>query len=281
MKKILTTLVTTLVIVIELEAQVEPNAGNWKTWFITSGKDYRLPAPPAFKNEVAQVLSTQKNLDSATRQQIIYWNGGSPGYRWQEMMNKLWTVDTGRYGALANMFGAGLIKVRGDEIWRNGTALYYHFETQPIPGPLSRWFHFLSHSVLKMGVWFNWLAELIAPFFAFWPRVARHIAGMVMVSLQIVLILSGNLSFLNWLTIVPALACFDDGFWSKILPQRLVRTAEAAATRAKPSKAMSVTAWVVTAVIALLSFRPIGNMLSPGQIMLVGLIKRRKINFKN
>jgi len=165
------------------------------------------------------------------------------------------------------MFGAGLIKVRGDEIWRNGTALYYHFETQPIPGPLSRWFHFLSHSVLKMGVWFNWLAELIAPFFAFWPRVARHIAGMVMVSLQIVLILSGNLSFLNWLTIVPALACFDDGFWSKILPQRLVRTAEAAATRAKPSKAMSVTAWVVTAVIALLSFRPIGNMLSPGQIM--------------
>src|SRR5678815_996758 len=86
------------------------------------------------------------------------------------------------------MFGAGLIKVRGDEIWRNGTALYYHFETQPIPGPLSRWFHFLSHSVLKMGVWFNWLAELIAPFFAFWPRVARHIAGVVMVSLQIVLI---------------------------------------------------------------------------------------------
>lgn len=41
------------------------------------------------------------------------------------------------------MLGAGLIKIRGDEIWRNGTALYYHFETQPIPGPLSRWFHFL------------------------------------------------------------------------------------------------------------------------------------------
>ena len=32
------------------------------------------------------------------------------------------------------MLGAGLIKIRGDEIWRNGTALYYHFETQPIPG---------------------------------------------------------------------------------------------------------------------------------------------------
>ena len=42
------------------------------------------------------------------------------------------------------MLGSGLIKIRGDEIWRNGTALYYHFETQPIPGPLSRWFHFLA-----------------------------------------------------------------------------------------------------------------------------------------
>jgi hypothetical protein len=38
-----------------------------------------------------------------TKQQIIFWNAGSPGYHWQEMMNKLWAVDTGRYGALANM----------------------------------------------------------------------------------------------------------------------------------------------------------------------------------
>jgi len=31
---------------------------------------------------------------------------------------------------------------------------------------------------------------------------------------QIILIISGNLSFLNWLTIVPALALFDDRFYS-------------------------------------------------------------------
>jgi hypothetical protein len=165
------------------------------------------------------------------------------------------------------MFGAGLIKIRGDEIWRNGTALYYHFETQPIPGPLSRWFHFLPHIILKIGVWFNWLAELIAPFFVFWPRLARHIAGVIIILFQVNLILSGNLSFLNWLTIVPALACFDDGFWSKILPRSLVRKAEVAARNAEPSKPMVITAWVVTALIAFLSFRPIGNMLSPGQIM--------------
>jgi hypothetical protein len=165
------------------------------------------------------------------------------------------------------MLGAGLIKIRGDDVWRNGTALYYHFETQPLPGPLSRWFHFLPRMFLKTGVWYNFLAELVAPWFVFWPRLARHIAGAVIVILQIVLILSGNLSFLNWLTIIPALACFDDGFWSRILPRPLVRRAEAAAARSKPSRPMLATAWIVTILIAILSIQPVFNMLSPSQIM--------------
>jgi len=165
------------------------------------------------------------------------------------------------------MMGSGLIKIRGDEIWRNGTALYYHFETQPIPGPLSRWFHFLPHAVLKMGVWFNFLAELIAPLFVFWPRAARHIAGVVIVLFQIIIILSGNLSFLNWLTIVPALACFDDGFWAKILPASLVEKAELAKQNSSPSRPMLTAAWVVTAIVALLSIQPAFNLIFPAQVM--------------
>jgi len=165
------------------------------------------------------------------------------------------------------MFGSGMIKIRGDEVWRNGTALYYHFETQPIPGPLSRWFHFLPRFILKFGVWYNFLAELIAPWFIFWPRLARHIAGCVIVGLQIILIFSGNLSFLNWLTILPALACFDDGFWSKILPRSLVQQAETASANAEESRPMTITAWIITVLIALLSIQPALNMLSPRQIM--------------
>jgi Lipase maturation factor len=166
------------------------------------------------------------------------------------------------------MFGAGLIKLRGDEIWRNATALYYHFETQPLPGPLSRWFHFLPHSILKIGVWFNWIAEMIAPLFVFGPRLGRHIVAIVVILFQLNLIISGNLSFLNWLTIVPALACIDDGLWSKILPKRLVQKAQAAsAVSITPSKATQRTIWFVTAVICILSIMPIGNMLSSGQIM--------------
>ena len=165
------------------------------------------------------------------------------------------------------MLGSGLIKIRGDEIWRNGTALYYHFETQPIPGPLSRWFHFLPKVLLKLGVWFNFLSELIAPWFVFWPRMARHIAGIVIVLFQLSIILSGNLSFLNWLTIIPALACFDDGFWARILPGALVRKANAAMENPVPSGPMLTTAWIVTIIVAILSIQPALNLLSPGQVM--------------
>jgi len=165
------------------------------------------------------------------------------------------------------MLGAGLIKIRGDEVWRKGMALYYHFETQPLPGPLSRWFHFLPRTILKWGVWYNFLAELVAPWFIFWPRMGRHIAGSVIVILQVILIFSGNLSFLNWLTIIPALACFDDGFWSKILPRPLVRMTEEAIRQSKPSRPMRITAWTVTVLIAILSIQPVFNMLSPRQIM--------------
>ena len=103
MKKILLINLAIILLAAQLQAQMEPAAGNWKTWFITSGKAYRLPAPASYKNEIAQVLSAQQNLDEAGMQQILYWNTGAPGYRWHDMMFGLWSVDTGRYGALANM----------------------------------------------------------------------------------------------------------------------------------------------------------------------------------
>ena len=50
------------------------------------------------------------------------------------------------------MFGAGLIKIRGDACWRDLTCLDYYFETQPMPNPLSWYFHWLPRSVLHGGV---------------------------------------------------------------------------------------------------------------------------------
>ncbi len=163
------------------------------------------------------------------------------------------------------MLGAGLIKIRGDACWRDLTCLVYHYETQPIPGPLSPalsampvWFH-------KAGTLFNHLVEIVAPFFAFWPMHARRVAGMFFVVFQVTLILSGNLSFLNWLTIVPAIACFDDRFLARVLPAALVRAAERTAPRSTRASLAASGAWGL--VVALLSIQPVANLLSPRQAM--------------
>lgn len=165
------------------------------------------------------------------------------------------------------MLGSGLIKLRGDPAWRDFTALFYHFETQPIPNPFSRWFDFLPHLVLRAGVLFNHLAELAAPWLVFWPRAARRVAGLVIIAFQVVLIFSGNLSFLNWLTIIPALACLDDACWARVLPGALVRRAARASEEAEPSQQMQAAAVALALLVAVLSVQPVKNLLSPRQMM--------------
>jgi hypothetical protein len=121
------------------------------------------------------------------------------------------------------MIGAGLIKLRGSACWTDLTCLDAHFETQPIPNPLSPLFHHMPHAVLAGGVVFNHIVELVLPCFAFGPRRLRIVAGCGMAAFQLVLIVSGNLAFLNWLTLIPILACFDDDALLRVLPRR-VRT---------------------------------------------------------
>lgn len=161
--------------------------------------------------------------------------------------------------------GAGLIKLRGDRCWRDLTCLYYHFETQPIPNPLSPYFHFLPKLLLKFGTLWNHFIELIVPFFIFVPGIVSWIAGLLLISFQALLILSGNLAFLNWVTIVPIVAAFDDRVFSYILPDFIVQRAEAAALQADPST--PIAAWIVLIVVAWLSIPVVKNLFSRYQIM--------------
>jgi Lipase maturation factor len=165
------------------------------------------------------------------------------------------------------MLGAGAIKLRGDSCWRDFTCLIYHYETQPVPNPLSWWLNAEPHWLAKVGVGFNFLVELVAPFFLLGPRLLRIVAGCLFVAFQIILILSGNLSFLNWLTIVPALACFDDATLGRLLPRRLRERVAQRAAGAQPSRLHHGAAVVLAAVVAILSVNPILNILSPQQAM--------------
>jgi len=172
-----------------------------------------------------------------------------------------------RWLAVRIMLGAGLIKLRGDGCWRDLTCLDFHFETQPIPNPLTPFFHFLPPWAHRVGVAFNHVVELGAPLLVFGPRRARLCAGLLMAALQVVLILSGNLSFLNWLTLIPIAACFDDDIWRRLLPSGLAARAAAARSVATPSRAHGLTAGVLTLAIAVLSVPPVLNMISGTQLM--------------
>ena len=70
------------------------------------------------------------------------------------------------------MFGAGMIKVRADPCWRDLSCLFYHYETQPLPNPLSWYLHHAPRWFHKAGVLFNHFTELIVPWFYFMPRAA-------------------------------------------------------------------------------------------------------------
>lgn len=172
-----------------------------------------------------------------------------------------------RWLAFRIMLGAGLIKLRGDACWRDLTCLDFHYETQPIPNPLSRWFHFHPSWMHRLGTAWNHVIELIVPWFAFGPRHARHVAGVLLVSFQAFLILSGNLSFLNYLTIVPMLACLDDSLLAKVLPKALVARAQRAAENHPATLPQEVLSVVYVAVVALLSIAPMLNLISGQQVM--------------
>jgi len=101
------------------------------------------------------------------------------------------------------MMGAGLIKLKsGDTKWKDLSAMDSFYETQPVPNPLSRYFHCYSNH--KFEVLVNHLVEVVAPFLLLvvGSPVLRRTGGLIQIAFQIVLILSGNLSFLNWLTMV-------------------------------------------------------------------------------
>ena len=172
-----------------------------------------------------------------------------------------------RWLAFRIYLGAGLIKVRGDPCWKDLTCMHYHYETQPVPGTFSRFFHFLPGWFHKFEVAGNHLVELVAPLFIFTGKHLRHIAGIILILFQVYLIFSGNLSFLNWLTIVPAIALFDDSFLRKILPRHLSEKAKDASSKAKISNARIIVTWIAFVIMLILSFAVVQNLFSSYQVM--------------
>ncbi|MBT8160137.1 MULTISPECIES: lipase maturation factor family protein [Arthrobacter] len=160
-------------------------------------------------------------------------------------------------------FGAGMIKIHGGSEWRDLTALYYHHETQPMPGPLSRQAHLLPKPLHRVEVLGNHFAQLVVPFFLFFPQPLASVAAGIVVFTQLWLVGSGNFAWLNWSAIVLAFAAVNDPVIHAVLPFTPAPHAGAATT---PPWWLAVVL-CVTVLLLVLSYWPARNLVSRGQLM--------------
>ncbi len=122
------------------------------------------------------------------------------------------------------MFASGFVKLASDEVWRNLTALNFHYETQPLPTSIGWYVHQLPEWFQKISIIGMFGVELVVPFLIFAPRRLRTAGCIGLVGLQVLIILTGNYCFFNLLTIALCLLLIDDTTWRGLLSKRFMPT---------------------------------------------------------
>lgn len=122
------------------------------------------------------------------------------------------------------MFLSGVAKLMsGDPTWRSLTALRYHYWTQPLPTPLAWFAQQLPPGFQRVSAAGMFGIELLAPFFIFLPGSLRLGAGLAIAALQVLILLTGNYTYFNWLTLALCLFLMDDATLKPWLPERIAR----------------------------------------------------------
>ncbi len=98
----------------------------------------------------------------------------------------------------------------GDPSWREGTALQFHFWSQPLPTIPAWWADRMPDLVLQGGVVGTLLIELGLPIFVFAPRRFRLVAFVGFIGLQLLIGFTGSYGFFNLLTCVLCLTLIED-----------------------------------------------------------------------
>jgi lipase maturation factor 1 len=148
----------------------------------------------------------------------------------------LWSLWLLRFMVFRLMFASGLVKIlSGDSTWRDLTALDYHFETQPIPTPLAWYAHWAPEWLHKLSVLGMYVSEVIAPACIFLGRYPRIIAAALMALLHLMISLTGNYTFLNFLCMLLCLPLLDDRVVARVVPEWVVARISTAQDLSKPN----------------------------------------------
>lgn len=146
---------------------------------------------------------------------------------------------------------SGLLKLcSGDSSWQDGTALDFHYWTQPLPHRLSHFAHWWPGHALSL--WIMFAIELGVPLLLVVPvarRRCRQVAAAATVLLMATIAATGNYGFFNLLTAVLGVPLLDDRAWRTLL-RRPARAAPAAQDAVPPWRRYAIGAFAVVAMLA-------------------------------
>ncbi|GIW71490.1 MAG: membrane protein [Planctomycetota bacterium] len=143
------------------------------------------------------------------------------------------------------VFSSGVVKLAsGDPSWRGLTAMCHHYETQPLPSPLSWYAHHLPRCWHRLETFATLVLELVVPLGMFAPQPWRGMAAATIALFMCLVMATGNYGFFNLQTIVLMAPLIDDASYAQVL---------GLAAPAVPLAAAGWPGWVL-APIALLLF---------------------------
>jgi hypothetical protein len=122
-------------------------------------------------------------------------------------------------------FGSGVVKLAsGDYSWRHFTAMDDYYQNGPLPTWAGWYVQHLPHKFHAFTALLTLVMELGIVFMMFLPRRWRIICFWLVTPFQIVIILTANYTFLNYLVLVLGFLLLDDGYVRSLLPQRWKET---------------------------------------------------------
>ncbi len=162
------------------------------------------------------------------------------------------------------MLQSGVVKffgydANGYNAWLAGTALDFHYFTQPIPVVASWWFANLPGWFHRLSLVAVFVIEMLFPFLIWGPRRLRMTAFWGFTLLMILIMASGHYGFFNLLTLALCIALIDDKSWP-LCAQKWLRV-KSEATPA-PTIVQKAHNWVLPILAVLIFFSTSVQLLS-------------------
>ena len=119
-------------------------------------------------------------------------------------------------------FESGVVKIlSGDQSWRHFTAMDDYYQNSPLPTWIGWYVQHLPHWFHAATVGLTFAMELVLCWALFLPRRFRIACFCIVTPFQIVIILTGNYAFLNYIVLSLGFLLLDDKFIQWVLPRKI------------------------------------------------------------